>query len=126
MERTILERVKISLGQFRIEKIDDEMGESVSKTVYENEEENPILEELIQQNTDELLCKIEPPDRLIEKVKKKFESCIVELTKYDYVKIGGEYQASHSENGVSRTWNSKEEIYNFYKVNESGYVKIIG
>lgn len=126
MARTILERVKISLRQYHMAKVtNEETGEITSQIVYDKEDYNPIIEEKIQANIDELLAKIEPPEKLKEQILSKFESCIVELTIYDFKKIGGDYQASHSENNVTRSWNSKEEIYNFYSVNECHYVKFL-
>lgn len=126
MAKTILERVKISLQQFHMENVtDDTTGETTSQIVYDNEDINPVLEEMIQANTDELLSKIEPPDSKVESITTKFASCIVELTKYDFCKLGGDYQASHSENNITRSWNSKEDIYGYYGVNECRYVKIL-
>lgn len=126
MSRTILERVKISLKQYHIKSVtDDETGETTSEVVFDKEGDNPILEEFIQANTDELVCKIEPPDKKKDEVVERFSSCIVELVRYDYSKIGGDFQASHSENSITRSWNSKEEIYNFYGVNECRYVKFL-
>lgn len=126
MARTILERVKISLQQFHMETVtDEESGETTSQIVYDELDINPVIEEMIQTNTDELLAKIEPPDRKVEQIKKRFESCIVELTKYDFCKLGGDYQSSHSENNITHQWSSKEDIYNYYGVNEWRFVKFL-
>lgn len=37
-------------------------------------------------------------------------SYVKNLALYSYNKIGAEFQASHSENGVSRTWKSEDDV----------------
>lgn len=49
-----------------------------------------------------------------EKINKDMENCydcIMDLALYFLVKQGAEFQDSHSENSVSRNWESETEIY---------------
>lgn len=48
-------------------------------------------------------------DEDIEKDLEMLHSNIYNLALYDFNKIGVEGQASHSENGESRTWKSRED-----------------
>lgn len=41
-----------------------------------------------------------------------YYSVIKNLALYDYNQIGAEFQTSHSENSVSRTWVDREKILN--------------
>lgn len=47
---------------------------------------------------------------------KKYYSCIFDLVLFWCSKQGVEFQSSHSENGVSRTWNSEGDIYTLHNV----------
>ena len=45
----------------------------------------------------------------IEADMQKYISNVKKLTKYDYNQIGVEYQTSHSENGISRSYMEREK-----------------
>ena len=45
----------------------------------------------------------------VEKDMKRYYSTIRNLALYDYNQVGAEGQASHSENGTSRTWRDRNE-----------------
>ena len=51
---------------------------------------------------------------------KRFENNIVDLAVYDRSQAGEAYMASYSENGVSRSWKNREDlffgVYPFVKV----------
>ncbi len=47
----------------------------------------------------------------IEEDMLKFISNIKKLTKYDYNQVGAEMQASHNENGVSRTYIDRRKCF---------------
>ena len=110
MSNTILEQVKIRLRQFHIENHETE-GEQI---VFDKPEENPILEQLISQATQDVVeCRNYPESYTEEKKAddlKKYDSVIVNLVLYDYNKEGGEFQDSSSENGTSSSWVKRESL----------------
>lgn len=118
-EYTILEQVKIRLRQFHVETAD---GEDV--IVFDRKEDNPLLQQLIKQAKSEIAKRRMYPDTYteddIETDLKKFEDNIVNLAVYDRSQAGEAYMSSYSENGVSRTWKDREElfveVYPFVKV----------
>lgn len=115
MEYTTLEQVKIRLGQFHIETVtnDDEMTSDV--VVFDNKEDNPIIEQLIKQATEDVKAKRCYPDsytdEMITEDLKKFESVIVNLAAYDHSQAGEAFMASYNENGVNRTWRDRDSLF---------------
>lgn len=105
MTYTIFEQVKIRLRQFHMEK---------NNIVFDEEEEDPILEQMINQAEEDVKRNRNYQDfyseEMVNKDMKKFESIVVDLVLYDYQKIGGEFQKSYSENGFSGSWISRDEI----------------
>lgn len=79
MAYTVLEQVKIRLKQFHI---DDSSGTDI--TVFDHKEENPLLEQLIVQATDEIMSRRMYPESYtkeqIENDMKKYESVIVTVS----------------------------------------------
>lgn len=108
---TTLEQVKIRLKQFHMEK--DEAGKDV--VVYDSPEENPILEQLISQAEQDIIGKRAYPssytEDMIKNDLKRFQSVIVNLTVYDHSQAGEEFMSTYSENGVSRNWRSREDLF---------------
>lgn len=51
-------------------------------------------------------------EKMIEDDLQRFYSNVKELALYDFNQIGVEGQASHSENGISRTWKDRKECFN--------------
>lgn len=47
----------------------------------------------------------------IERDMLKYISNVKKLTKYDYNQVGVEYQDSHSENGVSRSYSDRRKCF---------------
>lgn len=123
---TILEEIKIRLRQFHIEE-EVTFDETSNKIVFDRLEENPILEVLIQQNKDLLLLQINPPiyytQEEIENLIEKYRSAVIEMTLYDVVKEGGEFEKTHTEPGITRAWIDKEEIMNYFNIHS--FAKII-
>lgn len=111
-EYTTLEQVKIRLKQFHI---DSKSDSESSKVVFDHLEENPILEQLISQAEADIRAKrIYPKSYTEEKIAadmKKFQSVVVNLVVYDRSQAGENFMASYSENGVSRTWRDREELF---------------
>lgn len=115
MEYTTLEQVKIRLKQFHIETVtnDDESASDV--VVFDNKEDNPLIEQLIKQATEDVKNRRDYPDsytdEMITEDLKKFEGVIVNLAVYDHSQAGENFMASYGENGVSRTWKDRDGLF---------------
>lgn len=107
-EYTTLEQVKIRLKQFHID------SES-SEVVFDDLEDNPLIEQLISQAKADIVAKRMYPDnyteRKIAEDLKRFESVIVNVVVYDHSQAGENFMASYSENGVSRTWRDRDSLF---------------
>lgn len=124
-EYSTLQKVKIRLGQFHIEEITDpDTGLTSDVTVFDHKEDNPRLELLIKQSTNEVINRRMYPQSYtqeqIDEDLKKFEDVIINLTVYDRSQAGEAYMASYTENGVSRNWKDRDtllvSVYPFVKV----------
>ena len=114
-EYTILAQVKIRLKQFHIETVTNEDETTSDVVVFDNKEDNPIIEQLIKQATEDVKAKRNYPDsyteEMITKDLKQFEGVIVNLVVYDHSQAGEEFMASFGENGVSRTWKDRDSLF---------------
>lgn len=125
MSYTLLEQVKIRLKQFHIEETEDsDTGTKADKVVFDKKEDNPLIEQLLEQARNEIIEKRNYPetytqDQIYSDVK-KFENVMVNLAVYDRSQAGEAYMASYSENGVSRTWKDRNSllsgVYPFVKI----------
>ncbi len=116
MEYTTLEQVKIRLKQFHIETVTNEEDDTTSDVVvFDNKEDNPLIEQLIKQATEDVKNRRDYPDsytdEMITEDLKKFEGVIVNLAVYDHSQAGENFMASYGENGVSRTWKDRESLF---------------
>ena len=114
-EYSILQKVKIRLGQFHIEEVTDpDTGLTSDATVFDHKEDNPRLELLIKQSTNEVINRRMYPQSYtqeqIDEDLKKFEDVIINLTVYDRSQAGEAYMASYTENGVSRNWKDRDKL----------------
>ena len=111
-EYTTLEQVKIRLKQFHI---DSKSDSESSEVVFDHLEENPLLEQLISQAEADIRAKrMYPESYTEEKIAadiEKFQSVVVNLVVYDRSQAGENFMASYSENGVSRTWKDREDLF---------------
>ena len=111
-EYTTLEQVKIRLKQFHI---DSESDSKSPKVVFDHLEEKPLLEQLISQAEADIRAKRMYPESYTEEKiaadMKKFQSVVVNLVVYDRSQAGENFMASYSENGVSRTWRDREDLF---------------
>ena len=111
---TVLEQVKIRLKQFHTETVENE-GLTSSTVMFDQKEDNPLLEQLINQATEDIKNKRRYPKDYtkeeIEKDLKKYESVLVNVVVYDRMKLGGDFQQSDSENGKSRTWVDRNSLF---------------
>ncbi len=109
MAYTLLEQVKIRLGQFHIEESD-----GADKTVFDHKEDNPRIQQLIDQATQEVINRREYPESYtqerIDEDMKKYEGVIVNLAVYDHSQAGEAFMATYTENGVSRAWKDRENL----------------
>ena len=123
-EYTILEQVKIRLKQFHIETVDNADGTKSDVVVFDQKEDNPLLEQLIKQVTNEVMNRrmytSNYTQEQIDEDLKKFETTIVNAVVYDRSQAGESFMQSYSENGVSRTWKDRDklfsEVYPFVKI----------
>lgn len=114
-EYTILAQVKIRLKQFHIETITNEDDTTKDVVVFDNKEDDFLIEQLIKQATEDVKARRNYPDsytdEMIAEDLKKFESVIVNLTVYDHSQAGEAFMASYNENGVSRTWKDRDSLF---------------
>ena len=123
-EYTILEQVKIRLKQFHIETVDNADGTQSDVVVFDQKEDNPLLEQLIKQVTNEVMNRRMYPSNYtqeqIDEDLNKFESTIVNAVVYDRSQAGESFMQSYSENGVRRTWTDRDklfkDVYPFVKI----------
>ena len=114
-EYTTLEQVKIRLKQFHIETVTNDDETTSDVVVFDDKEDNPIIEQLIKQATEDVKAKRNYPDSYTEETTtddlKQFEGVIVNLVVYDHSQAGEEFMASFGENGVSRTWKDRDSLF---------------
>lgn len=111
---TVLEQVKIRLKQFHMETVEND-GLTSNTVMFDRKEDNLLLEQLINQATEDIKNKRRyPKDYTKEKIEedlKKYESVLVNVVVYDRMKLGGDFQQSDSENGKSRTWVDRNTLF---------------
>lgn len=111
---TVLEQVKIRLKQFHMEMVEND-GLTSSTVMFDRKEDNLLLEQLINQATEDIKNKRRyPKDYTKEEIEedlKKYESVLVNVVVYDRMKLGGDFQQSDSENGKSRTWVDRNTLF---------------
>ena len=114
-EYTTLEQVKIRLGQFHIETVTNDDETTSDVVVFDNKEDNPIIEQLIKQATEDVRTIRNYPDNytdeMITEDLKQFEGVIVNLAVYDHSQAGEAFMASYNENGVNRTWRDRDSLF---------------
>lgn len=114
-EYTTLEQVKIRLKQFHIDTVTNDDETTSDVVVFDNKEDNPIIEQLIKQATEDVKAKRNYPDNytdeMIAEDLKKHQSVIINLAVYDHSQAGEAFMASYGENGVSRTWKDRDSLF---------------
>ena len=115
MEYTTLEQVKIRLKQFHIETVTNDDETTSDVVVFDNKEDNPVIEQLIKQATEDVKARRNYPDsytdEMIAEDLKTHQSVIVNLAVYDHSQAGEAFMASYGENGVSRTWKDRDSLF---------------
>ena len=113
-EYSTLEQIKLRLKQFHIETVENEDGIS-DVVVFDDKEDNPLIEQLIKQATQEIITKRCYPasytQEQIEEDIEKYQNNIINLVVYDHSQAGENFMSSYSENGVSRNWRDREDLF---------------
>lgn len=112
---TTLEQVKIRLHQYHIDTVkNDDSDTTTNVVVFDNIEDNPLIEQLIEQSRQEIISLRNYPSSYtqeqIDNDLSKYESVIVNLTVYDHSQAGENFMSSYSENGISRNWVDRNEL----------------
>ena len=115
-EYSILEQVKIRLKQFHIETATNEDNTtSADVVVFDKPQDNPLIEQLIKQEKQDIVAMRNYPSTYtqerIEADLKNYEAVIVNLVVYDMSQAGEEFMSSFSENGISRNWRKRSELF---------------
>jgi len=105
-EYTILEQLKIRLRQFST---DTDGG-----IVFNQPEENPILEQLIREAIQDVRTTRKYPsswtEDQIEEDLENYKQVVIKLAMYDYVKEGADFETQNNENGETRTYVKRESL----------------
>lgn len=116
MEYTTLEQVKIRLKQFHIDTVTNDDETTSDVIVFDEKEDNPLIEQLIKQATEDVKTRRNYPSNYTEEMitedLKQFEGVIVSLVVYDHSQAGEAFMASYGENGVNRTWKDRNDLLN--------------
>nr|DAU46318.1 MAG TPA: hypothetical protein [Bacteriophage sp.] len=112
---TTLEQVKIRLHQYHIDTVkNDDSDTTTNVVVFDNIEDNPLIEQLIEQSRQEIISLRNYPSSYtqeqIDNDMTKYENVIVNLTVYDHSQAGENYMASMNEGGVNRTWKNRNDL----------------
>lgn len=112
---TTLEQVKIRLHQYHIDTVkNDDSDTTTNVVVFDDIEDNPLIEQLIEQSRQEIIgLRNYPSSYTQEQINNdmnKYENVIVNLTVYDHSQAGENYMASMNEGGVNRTWKNRNDL----------------
>lgn len=112
---TTLEQVKIRLHQYHIDTVkNDDSDTTTNVVVFDDIEDNPLIEQLIEQSRQEIINLRNYPSSYtqeqIDNDVAKYENVIVNLTVYDHSQAGENYMASMNEGGVNRTWKNRNDL----------------
>ena len=111
---TTLEQVKIRLHQYHIDTVTNDDDTTSSVVVFDDIEDNPLIEQLIEQSRQEIISLRNYPSSYtqeqIDDDMAKYENVIVNLTVYDHSQAGENYMASMNEGGVNRTWKNRNDL----------------
>nr|DAL88570.1 MAG TPA: hypothetical protein [Bacteriophage sp.] len=114
-EYSILEQVKIRRKQFHIETVTNEDETTSDVVVFDKPQDNPLIEQLIKQAKQDIVAMRNYPSTYtperIEADLKNYEAVIVNLVVYDMSQAGEQFMASYSENGISRNWRKRSELF---------------
>lgn len=94
----------------------NEILESLEKTLGVTEESDiTILTEVLNDAIAEIIAARKYPSDMsaadIEADMQKYISNVKKLTKYDYIKLGADFEKTHNENGTNRTYVGREKCF---------------
>ena len=111
---TTLEQVKSRLHQYHSDTVTNDDDTTSSVVVFDDIEDNPLIEQLIEQSRQEIISLRNYPSSYtqeqIDNDMSNYESVIVNLTVYDHSQAGENYMASMNEGGVNRTWKNRNDL----------------
>lgn len=110
MSYSLLEKVKIRLGQYTVEH--NPSGDIV---VFTETDKNILIEELIEKAKVDIAKNRNYPkyyteEMRAEDIEKNYLGTLMDLVLFDYYADGMDYETNHSENGVNRTMIKRELI----------------
>ena len=107
MAYSTLQKIKIRLGQYHMNESDE--------VEFDQTEKNPLIEQLIEQVNSEITQRRNYPSSYTEEQiyadLKKYENNIINIVVYDCSQAGEAYMQSYTENGVSRNWISRDDLF---------------
>ena len=106
MSYTLVEKIKIRLGQYKVEN---------DVVVFTDLDKNILIEELIEKAKLDIAKNRNYPSSYTEEmrnedIEKNYLGTLMDLVLYDYYADGMDYESNHSENGVNRTMIKRESI----------------
>lgn len=105
MGYTQLQRIKIQLRQYHMDG---------NRLIFDNAEDDPILEELLKKAIESVKKVRNYPsswtDEKIQKDLANYEDTIINVVIYDFNKEGMEFENSHTESGVTRQFSSRAKV----------------
>lgn len=110
MSYTTLEQIKIRLDEYDIS---DAVGEQT--LVFHTGKIDYKLNEMIEKAKQDIIGYRHYPssytaEKIAEDVESKYHNLLIDLVLYDYSVDGANYETNHSENGVNRTFATRESI----------------
>lgn len=107
MSYTTLEKIKIRLRHYEVD--------SAGTTVFNHDEENILLEQLIEKATQDIVSyrhypSYYKPEQIDKDIETKYENILIELVLYDLSVEGADFENQHNENGVNRSFVKRESI----------------
>lgn len=107
MAYSTLQKIKIRLGQYHMNESDE--------VEFDQPEKNPLIELLIEQVNSEIIKRRNYPESYTEEQiyadLKRYEDDMINIVVYDCSQAGEAYMQSYTENGVSRTWKSRDDLF---------------
>lgn len=70
-------------------------------------QDEPLLMELLQEAKEAILDARFPYGNWPDELEPRYRGLQVQIAEAMFDKIGGKYETSHTENGVTRTWGSE-------------------
>lgn len=107
MSYTLIEKLKIRLKEYTLD--------AAQNVVFNNGAIDVNLSILIDKAKKDIIAYRHYPSYYTEEeietdIENNYEGILIDLVLYDYSLDGADYQTGHNENGVNRTFISKDKI----------------